>query len=282
MGREGVLIPMNLVVIGVPYTVHAFQAGAETAPATWQDAGLMERLAPLVDRAIWVSLQAPDIQESESDSMVVTACQLRDTVRTVHRAGAIPLVLGGDPGLVALGSVAGLQQAGPGPGIAWFDGHNRLSKGEVLGLLLGKESNSLCQELEIRPSPEWQVLHVGDREPDLENRIALDQSAVSHWKAQDLDSVGASELGRDVADWPSVYLHLDLSVLHPGIMPAVNKLLPGGLSMDTVIVGIESIAAAGRIAAIGISGYNPRHDSDGLGLKTSLQAIGAVVAILGI
>lgn len=273
---------MNLVVIGVPYITHAFQAGAETAPSTWQDAGLMERLVPLVDRAIWVSLQAPETKASEPDSRVATACQLRDTVHTVRRAGAIPLVLGGDPGLLALGSVAGLQQAGPGPGIAWFDGHNRFSQGEVLDLLLGKEPNALRQELEIKPIPEWQVLLAGDREPDMESKMALDRSAVSHWEAQDLDIAGASELGRDVADWPSVYLHLDLAVLHPGIMPAVNRLLPGGLNLDAVIEGIESIAAASRIDAIGISGYNPRHDSDGSGLETSLRAINAVVAILGI
>ncbi len=273
---------MNLVVISVPITSHAYQAGAETAPAAWQAAGLMELLAPLVERAVWVSVQTPDVQETARNPLLATALQLRDTVHTVRRAGAIPLILGGDPGLVALGTVTGLQQVGPGPGIAWFDGHNRFGPGEILALLAGWEESATSRVLELEASVEWQILLAGDREEDLVSRAALDGSTVSHWRAQDLDIAGASDLGRELSEWPALYLHLDLAVLHPGIMPAVNRLLPGGLSLETLVAGIESIAAAGQISAVGITGYNPRHDSDGLGLESSLDVISAVVGILGI
>ena len=152
---------MNLVVIGVPFIAHAYQAGAETAPSSWQAAGLMEQLAPLVDRAIWASLQAPDPEESELDALVATVQRLRDTVCTVNQAGVIPLVLGGDPGLVALGTVAGLQRAGQGPGVAWFDGHSSFAPGQALALLAGKEQSAMSQELGLKASPEWQILLAG-------------------------------------------------------------------------------------------------------------------------
>ena len=272
---------MNLVIIGVPYAAHKHQAGIESAPSTWQAAGLLEQLAPLVARAVWVSLQSA-AAGTEMEQLVAIACQLRETVATVHQAGAFPLVLGGDAELTALATVAGLQRAGKRPGVAWLGGHNSFAPAEPLALLAGRGESVLSREVGIKAIPEWQILLAGHRESSPETIAALDQSAATHWHAQDLGLAGASELGRDVADWPSVYLHLDLDVLSPAIMPAVDKPMPGGLSLETIIAGIESIAAAGRIDAMGISGYNPDHDGDGLGQETSLRAIGAAVRILGI
>lgn len=271
---------MNLVLIGVPYITQAYQAGAEGAPSAWQAAGLMEQIAPLVSRALWVNLQAPDPDSAGVDQLIATARQLRETVSTVHRAGAVALILGGDPGLAALGAVAGLQRAGRQPGVAWFDGGDGFAPSEPLTLLTGRDKNTPSCGLEIKAIPEWRILIAGDRESRPEDSAAVDGSGATHWYARDLELAGASELGQDVADWPSVYLHLGLNVLSPAIMPAASKLLPGGLALETVIAGIESIAAANQIDAIGISGYNPERDQDGLGLETSLQVIRAAVRLL--
>jgi arginase len=273
---------MDLAIIGVPYAWDDYQSGVGAAPSAWQTAGLVERLASLVTRAIWVSLPPPTAGWAKEQQRIAIGCQLRETVRMVYAAGTLPLVLGGDSGLCALGTVTGLQHADKQPGIAWFDAHSRFSPTEPLALLTGQDETSPSRGIGIKATPDWHILLAGAREFEPDAATLLDESAVTLWCAQDLEIAGANELGRAVADWPSVYLHLDLNVLDPALMPSVDAAVPGGLALETVLAGIESIAAAGRVDAIGITGYNPSLDKDGQGLATSMQAIEAAVRILAV
>lgn len=273
---------MDLAIIGVPYAGDEYQSGVGAAPSAWQTAGLAERLAPLVTRAIWVSLPPPTAGWTKEQQRIAIGRQLRETIRMVYAADTLSLVLGGDSGLCALGAVTGMQHADKQPGIAWLDARSRFSPTEPLSLLTGRDETSASRGIGIKASPDWQILLAGAREFEPEAATLLDESAVILWSARDLEIAGANELGRAVADWPSVYLHLDLNVLDPVLMPAVDAAVPGGLALETVLAGIESIAAAGRVNAISITGYNPSLDKDGQGLTTSMQAIEAVVRILAI
>jgi arginase len=188
--------------------------------------------------------------------------------------------LGGDPALCALGTVGGLQHAGEEPGIAWFDARSNFESLEPLALLTGRGETALSQGTGIRTVPGWQILLAGVREVSPETEAALDNAAVTLWGAKELRLAGAHDLGREAAEWPSTYLHLNLNVLDPAIMPAVDSPLPGGLMSETMMAGIESIAAASRVNALGITGFDPDHDKDGRGLITSIHFIEAAISIL--
>jgi len=275
---------MQLVIISVPYAQIQGRIKASNAPATWQEAGLVERLAPYVERAIWVSLPPAGESEAEQPSLLAIGRQLAETVRTVRAGGALPLVLGGDGLLNALGAIMGLQNQQEQLGIAWFDAHSNLAHNQMLSLLVGWGDPSLAQELGFQEKvKEWNVLLAGVRtlSPLVSDR--LDNSLMSVWTTKDIQGWGqATELGRGMDDWPPVYLHLDLSVLDPKQMPAVQDPQPEGLAIQTLITGIEAVAAASQVIGLSVGNFDPRQDQNGLGLHTSSQLIEAAVRILAI
>ena len=101
---------MVIVTIAVPFVSHPSRIGLESAPAAWNSAGLAERLAPFAQHGIWVTLSPPENAANEMNKHRAVTQQLKETTTKVRKAGALPLVLGGDPFISALGTLAGLQQ----------------------------------------------------------------------------------------------------------------------------------------------------------------------------
>ncbi len=277
---------MNLVIVDLPYHGSLYAAGVGTAPAAWRAAGLAESLAPFVERAVWVSLPALELSGDEQEKQVAIGRRLADTVRVVRSAGVLPLVLGGDPLLAALGTVAGLQQTGLRPGLVWFGSGADLfssppAQEGVLEALTGPGRLGAVIGL-THPVTGWHVLLAGVRGLDMDQDASLEDLDATVWSAKDLQLAGADELGRDMAHWPPVYLHLDLNVLDPEQMPAASQSSPAGLAIETLLAGVEHIAAAVRVAALGVTGMNPQRDQDDRGLVASMHVIAEAVRILSI
>lgn len=271
---------MVLVIISVPFAAHPSRAGLETAPAAWQSAGLAERLAPFTKHGIWVTLPAPSREANELDKLLSVNRKLKETVRKVREAGALPLVLGGEALLTALGTVAGLQQVEGRLGLAWFDAHCRFSPSQALSVLAGRSETKQAEQLGLTSVPEWHILLAGVRSPDPDQATILNESGMTLWWAEDLRVAGADGFAQGLADWPPVYLHIDLGVLDPSIMPATDRPVANGLALETLIAGIESVAAGAPIAALGISGLDPTRDQDEQGLMTSIQVIESAIQFL--
>jgi len=270
---------MQLVVIGVPYAQHQGKLIPSNAAAAWQQAGLVERLAPYVERAIWVSLPPP-ADGQDHPGLLTVGRQLADTVRTACSGGAFPLILGGDGLLNALGTVAGLQQLNAQLGLAWFDAHSNLAQNQMLSLLAGWGDLALAQELGLREVQEWHILLAGIRALSPAVAARLDNSLMTVWTAKELQAWGKiNDLGRDMSDWPPIYLHVDLSVLDPELLPGVRDPQPEGLSPQTLLMGIEATVAAGQVAALSVGNFVPENDEQ-QGLLTSMQIIEAAVRYL--
>jgi arginase len=231
------------------------------------------------------------LEKTEQGQLITIGRQLAETVRTVRAAGALPVVLGGGCLLTALGTVAGLQLAGERPGLAWFDAHGDLNtkatspsgllSGMPLAMLAGRGDLTLAQGIGIQqPIAEWHILLAGVRQPDPGEAAVLEESPMTVWSAEDLRVAGADELGRGLDSWPPIYLHVDLDVLDPLCMPAVDHPAPDGLAQETLAAGIESVAAGCPVSALGFAGFNPTEDTDDQGLETSLRVIEAAVRIL--
>ena len=274
---------MQLAVIGVPYALQGDQITSSLAWHAWRTGGLVELLAPYTERALWVRL--PEIS-AELDPTVRrrNALQrLRDTIRAVHAAGTIPLVLGGDSLLVGLAMLTGLQHSGENPAIAWFDAHIPLGPNDALATAISPPQSPLGEELGLRhPVPPWHILLAGVRDADPSKAATLDDMPMTVWDAKDLNEGGAGELGRDMAGWPPILLQLDLRVLDPTIMPAVHRPAPDGLSLATLIASLEGVMAGGRVIAAGVSNYLPEQDENGVAFAASVKVVQETVRILAI
>ncbi|NNC75091.1 MAG: hypothetical protein HKN93_06215, partial [Acidimicrobiia bacterium] len=54
-----------------------------------------------------------------------------------------------------------------------------------------------------------------------------------------------------------LYVHVDVDVVDPEDMPAVNYPAPGGPSLETVAAAVAALASTGRVVAFSVSSWNP-------------------------
>jgi arginase len=209
--------------------------------------------------------------------------RLGDTVQTIHATGTIPILFGGDSRLVGLGLLAGLQQGGARPGIAWFDSDARLEPNEALDIALEPGGKKMADDLGLVAGvPPWHILIAGIRNISATEAARMEDTAMTAWDAEDLNEGGAQELGRDMGGWPPAILQVDLGVLDPAIMPAVFSPAAGGLSLASLTTSLEGVMAGGHVVAVGISNYVPSKDQYDLGLATSINVFRETVRILTI
>ena len=162
--------------------------------------------------------------------------------RAVSRAVAarqVPVVLSGDCS-TALGTVAGLQQAGLDPAVVWFDAHGDVQTLETtesgyLGglpvrILTGYRPDLIASRLGLRPVPEHRIVLAGPRDLDPPEVTYLDQSRIQRWEVDRLSA-------RLLPSGP-LYVHLDLDVVDPAQVGGLRFPAPGGPSLAQVAAGV--------------------------------------------
>src|SRR5438445_8116395 len=123
----------------------------------------------------------------------------------------------------------------------------------------------LSQEREDNGGPlveEDAVVHLGSRAMDRLEEIAMKESEIMLVSAKELRKGGAAEYGRraarllsDRCDW--CVLHIDLDVIDPREMPAVNFFEPNGISSEDVLLAARRWKQTGRLKADEFTSYNP-------------------------
>ncbi len=268
-------------LIGVPFDLHrlAYRMGA-TPPA------LLPRLAalplPWADEPL---LLAPEeeLTGEEQPDLGHLAAALAGAVRQTCATGALPVIIGGDC-LTAIGTVGGLD--GAAAGVVWLDAHGDFNTPETtpsgylggmpLAALAGRCLPELTAAAGLQaPIPEERIILLGVRDLDPPEQAALEASPVTVMTTAQLreapDAV-AQALARLGAQGP-IYLHIDVDVLDPAVMPGVVYPTPGGLSLDELAGLLKTVRANCTPAAIAITAVNL---SDG-DQETILTAATAVV-----
>jgi arginase len=176
-------------------------------------------------------------------------------------AGTCPVVLSGDC-TTSLGTVAGLQRAGLDPGIVWLDAHGDVqtlettASGYLGGLplrqLAGYRPELIAGGLGLRPVPEHRIVLAGARDLDPPEVTYLAGSAISQVEVPGLDPAR-------VPDGP-LYVHVDLDVIEPAVLPGLRYPAPGGAGAADVSQALGRLLATGRVAAVGIAcTWHPGH-----------------------
>jgi arginase len=204
-----------------------------------------------------------DIFPAEVAVAFALAGRLAVRVRAAVAAGRFPLVLSGNCLPAAVGTLAGL---GPAVGVAWLDAHGDFHTpettpsgfvdGMALAVAAGRCWRSLASVVPgFKPVPARRLVHVGGRAFDPGERERLSECG-----AQILTAPAA-------VVWPAgtrgVYVHLDLDVLDPRVVPANGYQPGGGLSAGEVIGFIRGLRAALPVLAASVTAYDPDGDPDG-------------------
>ncbi|TLX95092.1 MAG: hypothetical protein E6K96_07755 [Thaumarchaeota archaeon] len=190
------------------------------------------------------------------------------------------IVLGGECSLV-MGSLSGMKSRRKGrAGMLWMDAHGDFNtpettpSGFIGGMCLalacgrGPPLSRETEEEEGRPLlGEDAVIHIGSRALDRLEERTMKESDITLVSAKELRRRGAADCGRraarllsDRCDW--CVLHIDLDVIDPGEMPAVNYLEPHGIPSEDVLLAARGLKETGRLKAIEFASYDPLRDAN--------------------
>ena len=286
-------------VIGVPMDLGGNRRGVDMGPSAIRYADLGDRLAGLGFsvkdlgnlRVIEHDERAPRDARAHHVAEIARVCEeLAQAVERVMRAGALPLVLGGDHS-IAMGTLAGVARAGHRPGIVYLDAHADINtpdttpSGNVHGM-------PLAVALGIAGAPFPATLRgsadasacaiVGLRDVDPGERVTIRERGVLALTMADIDRLGmAAVMERAIAvasRGDGIHLSLDMDALDPNEAPGVGTPVRGGLTYREAHLAMELLAGTGLLRSIEVAEVNPVLDREN---RTAALAVDLIASALG-
>ncbi len=223
--------------------------GCAKAPGALRDHGLVTRLGardagcqtpPRFDPGDW----RPGDGVSQAAEIARYSIRLADRIGAIMAAGEFPVVLGGDCS-VALGSALAMRRLGEDRGgrigLVYVDAHSDFrhpgnasvvgaAAGEALALVTGRGQADLAAIEQRRPYVrDGDVVVIGLRQTD-EYRMDLQAGGFNVRTAPDVRVHGANRTAQwargQLAECLGFWVHLDVDVLDPSVMPAVDAPTP--------------------------------------------------------
>jgi arginase len=158
------------------------------------------------------------------------------------------VVLSGDC-TVSLGVVAGLQRRGVDPAVVWFDAHGDIHTpqsstsgylgGMPLRMLLGEGDPAVASRVGLRAVPADRVVLVGARDLDPPEVAYLASSPVVQAPVDAVTDPGGP-----------LYVHVDLDVVDPDVLPRLRFPAAGGPDLEAVRDAVLALIGTGRVAAL--------------------------------
>ncbi|GAA0434754.1 arginase family protein [Leifsonia naganoensis] len=273
--------------------------GASKAPEALREAGLFERLRAAGAREAGAIIpgryvdddatRAPGRVRNEA-ALVEHAHRLADRVGTILDAGDAPIVVGGDCS-VLVGIGVALARRGAS-GLVHLDGHTDFRHpgnsaacasvaGEDLAAAVGLHWPAISDIDGLAPyfAP-TRTVHLGHRDDDehaAEARGVLG-AVVSAREARETAPAAVAARLLAVAG-AGYWLQLDVDILDPGVMPAVDSPDPGGLDTDELSALLQELAPHAVGASITV--FDPDLDPDGRYARLLTELLVGPLAAVG-
>jgi arginase len=294
-------------LIGVPLDLGGGRRGVDMGPSAVRIAGLGERLTALghrvVDKGNLAVPQAETRRPRQSNKRYIreiaaVCAELYRASLASLRAGALPLVLGGDHSLGA-GSVAAASAWARARhkqpiGLIWVDAHGDMNtpasspSGNVHGMplaaLLGPHPAELARIGGFWPKvrPEHTVL-VGVRNLDDREKALVRASKVHVFTMKEIDRLGMATVAEQAvqlagAGTAGIHVSFDVDVCDPAIAPGVGTPVKGGLDYREAHLAMEIVADSGLLTSLDLVEVNPtldlRNATAQLATELALSALG--------
>jgi len=281
----------GVVVLGAPMESESLLEGVNLMPAALRAAGLDATLrgagvavADLGDLDIAITDAARDRttgivaygQVSEATEII------REGIPQLLDSPDIPVVVGGCCGIL-VGIFAALRERYRRVGLAFVDGHLDYYDGASapvgaladmeLAILTGRGPRALTAIVGEPPlvyaTDAWVL---GYRDHAIMRELGAPDAHVELPDAHFVDDGGVRrqgprEVGRVAADALAerpgrFWLHVDLDVLSPAAMPAVDDLIPGGLGWGELTALLRPLAQSDALLGLDVAIYNPSLDPE--------------------
>ena len=284
MRRIAVLdAPSNL---GLRPPTESSVPGCGKAPGALRDHRLLDRLGardagcltpPRYDPGHW----RPGDGVCHAEEIAAYSVRLADRIGAILAAGEFPLVLGGDCS-VLLGAALAMhrhgEQVGGRVGLVFIDGHSDFrhpgnapyvgaAAGEDLALVTGRGQADLTGIEGRRPYfRDVDVIVLGIREHD-DYRLDLQAAGIQYRAVPALRAEGPARTAQwareELADCVGFWVHVDVDVLDPAVMPAVDAPDPGGIAYAELEALLAGLVAAPGCLGMELTVFDPDYDPDG-------------------
>lgn len=260
--------------------------GCAKAPGALRDHGLLSRLGardagchtpPRFDPGEW----RPGDGVSQAGEIARYSIRLAERIGAIVTAGEFPLVLGGDCS-IALGSALAMrrlgEELGGSIGLIYVDAHSDFrhpgnasvvgaAAGEALALVTGRGQSELAGIEQRRPYVhDRDVVIIGVRAND-EYRLDLQASGFAMRAVPDIRAHGAARTAQwaraQLSGCLGYWVHLDVDVLDPSVMPAVDAPNPGGIAYAELELLLRGLIGGHDCVGAEVTVFDPDFDIDG-------------------
>lgn len=270
--------------------------GCGKAPGALRDQGLIARLAardagchtpPRYEPGDW----RPGDGVSQAAEIAGYTIRLADRIGVMVDAGEFPVVLGGDCSVV-LGAALAMNRLGEAIGgrigLIYVDGHADFrhpgnaavvgaAAGEALALATGRGQGNLAGLEGRRPYVrDSDVVVLGIRATE-EYRMDLQAGGFSFRAVPEVRAEGAARTAQwaraQVTDCAGFWVHVDVDVLDPAVMPAVDTADPGGISHSELELLIRGLVGSADCLGLDVTVFDPDFDPDGEYARDVVQTL---------
>ncbi|GIE27466.1 hypothetical protein Ait01nite_005110 [Actinoplanes italicus] len=260
--------------------------GCAKAPGALRDQGLLARLGardagcltpPRYDPGDW----RPGDGVAHAAEISAYSRALADRIGAIIDGGEFPVVLGGDCSIL-IGSGIAMHRLGDAVGgrigLVFVDGHSDFrhpgnasyvgaAAGEDLALVTGRGQADLAAIESRRPYfRDIDVVVLGIRAQD-EYRLDLQAAGIVTRPVPALRAEGAArsaQWARDqLVDCAGYWVHVDVDVLDPAVMPAVDAPDPGGIAFPELELLLSGLVESPHCLGVEITVFDPDYDPDG-------------------
>jgi arginase family enzyme len=260
--------------------------GCAKAPGALRDQGLLAKLGardagcltpPRYDPGDW----RPGDGVAHAAEISAYSRALADRIGAIIDGGEFPVILGGDCSIL-IGAGIAMHRLGDAVGgrigLVFVDGHSDFrhpgnasyvgaAAGEDLALVTGRGQADLAAIESRRPYfRDIDVVVLGIRAQD-EYRLDLQAAGIVTRPVPALRAEGAArsaQWARDqLVDCAGYWVHVDVDVLDPAVMPAVDAPDPGGIAFPELEILLSGLVESPHCLGVEITVFDPDYDPDG-------------------
>lgn len=255
--------------------------GCYKAPWALRNHDLLRRLhanavgvvVPPRYRAAW----EPGGPVRNEEAIAKYSIRLADCLQVLVAEGSFPVVLGGDCSIL-LGNTLALARRGR-YGLAFIDGHSdfrHLGNAPAVGAVAGEDlavvtgrGGRLANLDGHRPYVRDEDVVVFSIRSDDECAAELDELANAMFDAATIELEGGESAARhglahlEKPGLDGFWIHLDVDVLDPQLMPAVDSPDPGGVSWESLEAVLTRLISSPLAVGLEVTVFDPDLDEDG-------------------
>ena len=250
----------NYIILGVPFDVTStYRTGARFGPNAIRQASLN-----IETYSMRTGIDVEDLLLHDLGDLHVAATTektleiLERVIKSIVENGKTPVTIGGEH-TITLGIARGLRGKAMKTAIVSFDAHLDL-RNEFLGLKLSHTTFMRRINEEVRPA---KIIEVGTRAVCKEELAYAKKAEVEFLSTQQIRKEGSKRsakwLKKELDGYESIYLSVDLDILDPAYVPAVQNPEPDGLE-TAVLLDILEGACDNRVIGFDVLEIAPNYD----------------------